>query len=126
MTPTFKDQVEQEAKKDTRDLTNVIFHALHENDGLVLMCGQQFRCYMTDDYRKLANDLAKIVSTCSAVEQDKIRFAIGFEKWKSKLSPVELCTVHPPAGSGSGTGLYEKSDEDLINDYINQLKSQLK
>ena len=112
MTPTFKDQVEQEA----REFAIPIFNEVRRT-----FVNPMEKIAFDSGYRQgiIAG------STCSAVEQDKIRFAIGFEKWKSKLSPVELCTVHPPAGSGSGTGLYEKSDEDLINDYINQLKSQL-
>jgi hypothetical protein len=101
---TFKDQVEQEARE--------FAISINTKEGTVS--------------RLNAQSWFIAGSTCSAVEQEKIRFAIGFEKWKSKLSPVELCTVHPPAGSGSGTGLYEKSDKDLINDYINQLKPQLK
>lgn len=43
--------------------------------------------------------------------------AIAYAEWKSKLTPTQLCTVHPPAGSGSGIGLYHKTDDDNDNDY---------
>lgn len=48
--------------------------------------------------------------------------AIAFEKWKSGLPPSDLCTVWPPAGSGSGTGLYDKSDDDIYAAFLKHQK----
>jgi len=46
---------------------------------------------------------------------------IMFLKWYKKLSPSDKCTVHPPAGSGGCYGLYNLSNEDLIDKYLKQL-----
>ena len=43
---------------------------------------------------------------------------IKFKLWFEKLSPASKCTVHPPAGSGGSVGLYNLSDEDLIDKYL--------
>ncbi len=43
--------------------------------------------------------------------------SIGFAEWRDKLSVTKRCTVHPPAGSGCGTGLYEKTTDQLYNEY---------
>jgi len=50
--------------------------------------------------------------------------AIAFSNWKDKLTPVQRCTVWPPAGSGSGTGLYEKQDEDLYAQFISETSTK--
>lgn len=49
---------------------------------------------------------------------------IAFKQWYDKLSPADKCTVWPPAGSGCGTGLYDMSDEDLIDKYLTKLKKE--
>lgn len=38
-------------------------------------------------------------------------------RWYKKLSPAQKCTVHPPAGSGGSTGLYNLTEEDLIKEW---------
>lgn len=43
---------------------------------------------------------------------------IAFKQWYDKLSPADKCTVWPPAASGAGTGLYNMSDEDLIEKFL--------
>lgn len=53
-----------------------------------------------------------------AMEDYAKRQAILFARWKEKLTPAQRCTVWPPAGSGSGTGLYQKTDEDLYSEYL--------
>jgi hypothetical protein len=49
---------------------------------------------------------------------------IKFKVWFESLSPASKCTVHPPAGSGGCYGLYNMSDEDLINKYLASLNSK--
>lgn len=51
---------------------------------------------------------------------------IKFKEWYDKLSPASKCTVHPPAGSGGSYGLYNMSDEDLIDSYIRKSKHKSK
>lgn len=43
--------------------------------------------------------------------------AVGFAEWVEKLNPIKRFTVHPPAGSGASTGIYEKSYSDLYAIY---------
>ena len=43
-------------------------------------------------------------------------------EWYSKLTPVQKCTVHPPAGSGGSTGLYQLSFKDLLTLFKNRNK----
>ena len=57
-------------------------------------------------------------------EQYSREIAINFADWCMKLSPKERCTVHPPAGSGAGTGLYQQSTEELFNTYLRRLKQR--
>lgn len=45
---------------------------------------------------------------------------LSFKEWYDKLKPADKCTVWPPSGSGSGTGLYNMSDEDLIQRFIDK------
>lgn len=52
------------------------------------------------------------------LEKDRNEFAIRFARWYSKLTPVQRCTIWPPAGSGSGLGLYEKSMDELMKKFI--------
>ena len=50
------------------------------------------------------------------LREELIKFKLKYDK----LSPAEKCTVWPPAGSGAGHGLYNLSDEDLIDKYLKQ------
>lgn len=43
---------------------------------------------------------------------------LKFKEWYDKLSPADKCTVWPPAGSGSGTGLYNQSDEQIVDKFL--------
>jgi hypothetical protein len=42
-------------------------------------------------------------------------------KWFNSLTPAQKCTVWPPAGSGSGHGLYNLTFEQLVEEF-NQWK----
>lgn len=53
-----------------------------------------------------------------AMDQYAEEKAISFSNWKDKLTPTQRCTLWPPAGSGSATGLYEKSDDDLYDTFL--------
>jgi hypothetical protein len=57
-------------------------------------------------------------------EAEQAALLLKFKQWYDKLSPAEKCTVWPPAGSGSGTGLYNMEDEDLIEKFITKLKKE--
>jgi len=35
-------------------------------------------------------------------------------RWYKQLSPAQKCTVHPPAGSGGSHGIYNQTEEELI------------
>lgn len=41
-----------------------------------------------------------------------------FRDWYDALSPADKCTVWPPSGSGSGTGLYNMSTSDIVQKFI--------
>lgn len=43
---------------------------------------------------------------------------IAFKRWYDKLTPSDKCTVWAPPGSGYGRGLYDMSDEDLIDKFL--------
>lgn len=43
---------------------------------------------------------------------------IAFKRWYDKLTPSDKCTVWAPPGSGYGRGLYDMSDEDLIEKFL--------
>lgn len=47
------------------------------------------------------------------VREECIDFGLHLEN----LPEINKMTVHPPAGSGSGTGIYYKTIEQLYNDY---------
>jgi hypothetical protein len=54
----------------------------------------------------------------SKMSEHVMQQAIAYSKWKDGLSPAQKCTVWPPAGSGSGTGLYDMSDDDLYDKFV--------
>lgn len=35
-------------------------------------------------------------------------------RWYKQLSPAQKCSVHPPAGSGGSHGIYNQTEEELI------------
>jgi len=47
---------------------------------------------------------------------------LAFKKWHDKLTPSQKCTVHPPAGSGASTGLFEKTDGALVDEFIERYR----
>lgn len=63
--------------------------------------------------------LQKNIATVCAAETTRI--AIAYQQWYDKLSIRDKVTVHPPAGSGGTHGIYTKSDEQLFQEFINQL-----
>lgn len=38
--------------------------------------------------------------------------------WYDKLTPADKCTLWPPVGSGSGHGLYNQSDQDIVEKFF--------
>jgi len=43
-----------------------------------------------------------------------------FGEWMYKLRATERCTVHPPAGSGAGYGIYLLTTSQLLDKYLNE------
>ena len=110
MTPTFTDQVEQEAKKYATEKW------IDEND-------IEITAINPDKF-----DAVIFGSTCSAVEQEKIRFAEEFVEWMVTMDVQRIgksvgWEVHKLADNGLVPLLPTK---ELIQFYINQLKAQLK
>lgn len=50
--------------------------------------------------------------------------AVEFAEWLDKLPERELFTVHPPAGSGAGIGIYKKSLTDLYETFKERSDNQ--
>jgi len=50
-------------------------------------------------------------------EQIKI-YVIDFALYLEKLPTIKRFSVHPAAGTGSGIGLYEKTIEQIYEDYF--------
>ncbi len=63
-------------------------------------------------------EIESAAKSCTAIT---IEFAINYNKWYNSLSPTQKCTVHAPAGSGCGTGLYQLGDEELVEKFIKTL-----
>lgn len=40
-------------------------------------------------------------------------------RWHKQLTPAQKCTVHPPAGSGGSHGIYNHTEEELIEKWSN-------
>jgi len=70
-------------------------------------------------YPNFAN-IEKVADAILAIEPEQKDELIKFLSWYKSLSPSEKCTVHPPAGSGGGYGIYNLTDAGLINIYLNK------
>jgi len=63
------------------------------------------------------------VSLDKDIVEPQRKIAIEFLTAYFKMSPRDLCTVHPPAGSGAGIGIYNRSIEDIFNQWFkNRIK----
>ena len=62
---------------------------------------------------------AQYVSLDKDIIEPQRKVAIEFLNAFLKMSPRDKCTVHPPAGSGAGPGVYNKSMEDIFNEWFN-------
>jgi hypothetical protein len=74
---------------------------------------QIFGCDFKDTTLTPAIEVVMELS-CEQYSDERLK---EFKEWYDKLSPADKCTVWPPAGSGSGTGLYNMSDEDIIEKF---------
>lgn len=63
-----------------------------------------------------------IEQTLEEIIAEQRKQLIAFKQWYDNLSPSNKCTVWPPAGSGAGKGLYDKSDDDIIDDFMRKQK----
>jgi len=61
----------------------------------------------------------KFIDSVYALYRDNIE---KFKDWYDKLSPADKCTVWPPAGSGSGTGLYNMETKDIVDKFETFMK----
>lgn len=76
---------------------------------------------------KLENHLWKILvkeclpnNNAKALAEQSRSLAIEFAEWVKTLRTSDLVTVHPPAGSGAGVGLYVLTTEQLFDKFLSQ------
>lgn len=69
-----------------------------------------------DNYIDELTSTPPSISIGSAEEIKEV--AINFSIWLESLSRRKRMTVWPPAGSGLSTGLYERTNEDLFDEFI--------
>lgn len=53
-----------------------------------------------------------------SIEKEFIDFGAKLIEWYNMLSPSELCTVHAPAASGGGTGLFNLPIEEVVKKFL--------
>lgn len=70
-------------------------------------------------YEVIANK-NNAATACAEITE---KIAIDFFEWMSNLSPVQMCTVHPPDSEGS-CGLYSKSKEQLFQEFLNGIENK--
>ena len=75
-------------------------------------------CKLADKYReepKTGESQAEVRDTL-----------IDFVNWFSKLKPSDKCTVHPPAGSGGSTGLYNLTNAAIVDKFLTRKQTNNK
>jgi hypothetical protein len=86
--------------------------------------------YLDDKFEPTFENIVKAekeyVQASPVIKKALIPELINFKKWYDNLSPANKCTVHPPAGSGGSYGLYNMSDDDLIDSYMRFKKKSAK
>jgi hypothetical protein len=65
-----------------------------------------------------------IESMSDAIEELCKNYIESFKDWYDTLSPRDKCTVWPPAGSGSGPGLYNMETKDLVDRFLRHREKQ--
>lgn len=73
-------------------------------------------CKLADKYReepKTGESQAEVRDTL-----------IDFVNWFSKLKPSDKCTVHPPAGSGGSTGLYNLTNAAIVDKFLTRKQTE--
>ena len=73
-------------------------------------------CKLADKYReepKTGESQAEVRDTL-----------IDFVNWFSKLKPSDKCTVHPPAGSGGSTGLYNLTNAAIVDKFLTRKQGE--
>lgn len=74
-------------------------------------------------WSKKQNDfIDKLGQENQKLREERDRFAIDFAKHFYLLTPTQRCTVHPPAGSGAGYGLYQRDISDILEQFKQQSK----
>lgn len=109
MTKTKFEYFHNHGDEDGNNSLTICFGDSSEPDHIIVSCEDT-----EEDAIEAVKRLNEILDTSI---KDKL---LQFKKWYDKLSPRDKCTVWPPAGSGSGTGLYNMSDEDLIEKFLNK------
>ena len=49
---------------------------------------------------------------------DQKDLLLNFLRWYDKLTPSQKCTVHPPAGSGASSGIFDKTDGAIVDLFL--------
>jgi len=77
-------------------------------------------------------DTGLVINIAESVTKVAVEFAESlakersdeFDVWKSKLSPSQKCTVHPPAGSGGSHGIYELTNDQLYDTFLAEKRKE--
>lgn len=89
-------------------LENDIYNALLVQDGIdKVVDGNPITAHNCEVHAKAAAEVAR-------------QSIIDFTDWYNTLTPASKCTVWPPAGSGSGTGIYNMDTKELVDKFINR------
>jgi hypothetical protein len=75
--------------------------------------------YTKQDFALIFSQKPTYVNLDKDIIEPMRKTAIDFLEAFNKMSPRDKCTVHPPAGSGAGPGIYNRSMEDIFNDWFN-------
>ncbi len=106
------------------DLTNDTNLDKMDKLGFVFVPANCSDWYLTDMGIKAFDLLVAGVSYDRDVVGPYREIALQFMEDFNKMSPRDKCTVHPPAGSGSGHGIYNKTNVDIFNEWFkNRIKS---
>lgn len=67
------------------------------------------------------NDLLAEIRNMLPTERQQIEdVSLKFLEWHKEQPPSALCTVHPPAGSGAGYGLYSLPMSEVFEKFYSK------
>ena len=75
----------------------------------------------TANTAEIANEIVRRWNYAESLAKER---SDEFDVWKSKLSPSQKCTVHPPAGSGGSHGIYELTNDQLYDTFLAEKRKE--